>query len=346
MNIVIPGPHELDSHVSVIDIIEAIALKNDWDFDRVADDQIAMSIEGQWRTYSVTIVDSRQNDTLRLVCSYQYETDESQLKNLYTTLNALNALPTTMGMTTFWNDQNSIVYRSALPAVNNSVMTPQKTAQIIFDAITAHERNYPAIMLSLYGNLSTQEAIQKSMAGYDSTSKPTHIEEGLEFSPLDFGREIASEEGWGLSNDSEDSISLAVKTPAGSIHPITLTYKDRRNILEYSYCFQLNQPLSNAKLQSLYSDLEAHNDQSWLGGFTYDEGENQVVFKYKQRLFNDDMAPKEKIKLSIDYARNSMTRAHDIIANCLEDETQQPQTSSLRSQPIGNRPLAIKRDFQ
>jgi hypothetical protein len=35
-----------------IDIVETLAESHDWDFDRVTDDQIAMAVEGQWRTYS------------------------------------------------------------------------------------------------------------------------------------------------------------------------------------------------------------------------------------------------------------------------------------------------------
>ncbi len=38
-----------------IDIVEHLAEHHDWDFDRVADDQIAMAVEGQWRTFSITL---------------------------------------------------------------------------------------------------------------------------------------------------------------------------------------------------------------------------------------------------------------------------------------------------
>ena len=33
-----------------IDIVETLAEAQEWSFDRVADDQIAMAVEGQWRT--------------------------------------------------------------------------------------------------------------------------------------------------------------------------------------------------------------------------------------------------------------------------------------------------------
>ena len=45
----------LDDDIHPIDLVESVAEYNDWDFDRIADDQIAMAVEGQWRTYSITL---------------------------------------------------------------------------------------------------------------------------------------------------------------------------------------------------------------------------------------------------------------------------------------------------
>jgi len=38
-----------------IDIVEDIATHQEWQFDRIADDQISMEMAGQWRSYSITL---------------------------------------------------------------------------------------------------------------------------------------------------------------------------------------------------------------------------------------------------------------------------------------------------
>ena len=48
-----------------IDVVETLAEYHDWEFDRVTEDQIAMSVEGQWRTYALTLAWSPQDETLR-----------------------------------------------------------------------------------------------------------------------------------------------------------------------------------------------------------------------------------------------------------------------------------------
>ena len=63
----------LDGDIHPIDLVESVAEYNEWDFDRIADDQIAMAVEGQWRTYSITLAWSSFDETLRLICSFEME---------------------------------------------------------------------------------------------------------------------------------------------------------------------------------------------------------------------------------------------------------------------------------
>ncbi len=60
-----------------------LAEHHDWDFDRIADDQIAMAVEGQWRTYSITLAWSGYDETLRMVCTFEMEPPEDKLPALY-----------------------------------------------------------------------------------------------------------------------------------------------------------------------------------------------------------------------------------------------------------------------
>ena len=57
-----------------IDLVETLAAHHEWEFDRIAEDQIAMAIEGQWRTYSITLAWSHHDETLRLVSNVSWFT--------------------------------------------------------------------------------------------------------------------------------------------------------------------------------------------------------------------------------------------------------------------------------
>ena len=74
--------HHLQDDIHPIDIVENLASFHDWEFDRIADDQIAMAVEGQWRTYSLTLAWSAQDETLRLICTFEMEPPDGKLPGL------------------------------------------------------------------------------------------------------------------------------------------------------------------------------------------------------------------------------------------------------------------------
>ena len=60
---------ETDLHP--IDIVETLAEQAEWEFDRVGEDQIAVAVEGVWRTYSLSLIWSRRDDMLRLISTFE-----------------------------------------------------------------------------------------------------------------------------------------------------------------------------------------------------------------------------------------------------------------------------------
>ncbi len=96
-----------------IDIVEHLAEHHEWDFDRVGDDQIAMAVEGQWRTYSITLAWSGYDETLRLICTFEMEPPEDKLPLIYETLNRTNDM-CWAGAFTYWAEQRLMVYRYGL----------------------------------------------------------------------------------------------------------------------------------------------------------------------------------------------------------------------------------------
>ena len=54
-----------------IDLVESVALGHDWAYERVDEDQIAMTVEGRWRSYSVTLAWSDCDETLRLISCFE-----------------------------------------------------------------------------------------------------------------------------------------------------------------------------------------------------------------------------------------------------------------------------------
>ncbi|KPA20924.1 hypothetical protein shim_28400 [Shimia sp. SK013] len=152
-----------DDDLHPIDIVEHIATHYDWNFDRIADDQIAMAVEGQWKTYSITLAWSAYDETLRLVCSFENEPPEEKLPQLFEALNAVND-ECWAGAFTYWQKQQLMIYRYGLVLTGGQVASPEQIDTLIRLAVEACERFYPAFQLVVWGDRKVEDAMQVAIA--------------------------------------------------------------------------------------------------------------------------------------------------------------------------------------
>jgi hypothetical protein len=146
-----------------IDIVENLAAQYDWEFDRVGDDQIAMAVEGQWRTYSITLAWSSQDETLRLLCTFEMDPPEDRLGGLYDCLNRTNDMVWT-GAFTYWREQRLMVWRYGLCLAGGQIAGSEQIDRLIGQAVSAAERFYPAFQLVAWGNETPEHAMHVAIA--------------------------------------------------------------------------------------------------------------------------------------------------------------------------------------
>ena len=146
-----------------IDIVETLAEHHAWEFDRIADDQIAMAVEGQWRTYSITLAWSAYDETLRLICTFEMEPPEERLPALYEGLNAINDRCWAGGFA-YWNAQRLMTYRYGLVLAGGQSVLPEQIDRLIGTAVVAAERYYPAFQLVVWGDQTPEQAMQVAIA--------------------------------------------------------------------------------------------------------------------------------------------------------------------------------------
>jgi len=155
--------HLFQDDIHPIDIVEHIAEHHDWDFDRIGDDQIAMAVEGQWRTYSITLAWSGHDETLRLVCTYEMEPPEDRLPALFETLNEIND-KCWSGSFTWWAEHKLMVYRYGLVMAGAQAPSPEQIDTLLSAAVLNAERYYPALQLAIWGDQTPQQAMQVAIA--------------------------------------------------------------------------------------------------------------------------------------------------------------------------------------
>ena len=152
-----------ETDVHPIDIVENLAESRDWAFDRVAEDQIAMAVEGSWRTYSITLAWSGFDETLRMICTFEMDPPAERLPELYELLNMANDKCWAGGFA-LWKEQQLMVYRYGLVLAGGASASPEQIDQLLGAGVTACERFYPAFQLTCWGNRTPKDAIGIAIA--------------------------------------------------------------------------------------------------------------------------------------------------------------------------------------
>lgn len=147
-----------------IDVVEHIAEHHDWEFDRVGDDQIAMVVEGQWRTYSITLAWSAYDQTLRLIATFDMDPPQERHAALYDCINRAND-QCWAGAFTFWAEQNLMVWRYGLVLTGGQIAGPEQIDTMINAAVRSAERFYPAFQLVSWTDRSPGEAVGIAIGG-------------------------------------------------------------------------------------------------------------------------------------------------------------------------------------
>jgi hypothetical protein len=142
-----------------IDIVENLATKKGWDFARTSEEQIAMEVEGRWRTYSVTLAWSMYDETLRLICNFEVDFPQEKLSTLYDLLNRINE-NCFAGSFSYWESQKMIIYRYGLILAGDAEASPEQIDTMIARAIVSSEQYYPALQLVGWTEKTPAQALE------------------------------------------------------------------------------------------------------------------------------------------------------------------------------------------
>ncbi len=147
---------------SPIDLVEDLAELRRWDVDRLGEDQIAMAVEGAWRTYSLSLAWYEPGETLRMVCTYPMQCDEDRLDVLLKAVDSANDR-SWLGGFNYWKDQDLMAYRYGLTLSGGAIATHEQVEHILHEAVESCERYFPAFELVARDGATVEAAMAAAL---------------------------------------------------------------------------------------------------------------------------------------------------------------------------------------
>ena len=153
--------YEFERGDNPVDTVEQLAQLNDWPFER-SDDGIALSVDGGWCDYRLSVTWMEEREALHLGCAFDLKVPEPRKADVVQLL-ALANERMWIGHFDLWHKDGVVIYRHSLPLPDGTAATARQLATLIEAAIDACERYYQAFQFVIWAGKPPAEALEHSL---------------------------------------------------------------------------------------------------------------------------------------------------------------------------------------
>ena len=153
--------HGCQQLANPVDLIEQIAYRNDWGYDRTGDDELTLVVGGTWTDYHVSLNWRDDLQALHLACAFDFKVPSNRLNEMYRLVAQINE-QLWLGHFDLWTQEGLIMFRHAL-LLNGTVGTPAQCEAMLRAALEACERYYQAFQFVVWAGKESREALVSTM---------------------------------------------------------------------------------------------------------------------------------------------------------------------------------------
>ncbi|MBL0371960.1 YbjN domain-containing protein [Rhizobium sp. KVB221] len=145
-----------------VDMIEFVADSNDWAFERPADDEIAMTVEGKWADYTVSFSWMEKFEAIHFSCAFDLKVPDSRVNEVIRLLSHVNG-ELLMGHFDVWQNADVIVFRQSLPLSGGVEPTGRQVEMMLSNGLETCEAYYQAFQFVVWSGMDAQSAVSAVM---------------------------------------------------------------------------------------------------------------------------------------------------------------------------------------
>ena len=140
-----------------LDLVEHIAGKHGWVMDRAGEDELTLTVSGQWTDYHMSLNGRGDLETLHMACAFDAKIPENRLSEVYRLVAQINE-QLWLGHFDVWLHEGLIMYRHGL-MLNGAVATEGQCEALFKMALEACERYFQAFQFVIWAGKAPKEAL-------------------------------------------------------------------------------------------------------------------------------------------------------------------------------------------
>ncbi|OPB32069.1 YbjN domain-containing protein [Bartonella sp. AR 15-3] len=154
------GATEREEHP--VDFIEQIACKYDWSFERNAQDEISVCVEGKRACYRLSFSWMEEQEALHLACAFDLFIENTRIAEIQRLLLTINE-KLLLGHFDYWQGDNTVIYRQGLLLAGGVHPSHTQVETLLIYALKICESHYAAFQMVAWAGESAHKALQYAL---------------------------------------------------------------------------------------------------------------------------------------------------------------------------------------
>jgi hypothetical protein len=142
-----------------VDVVERLAVLNEWAFDRSEEDEISMIVTGAFAQYEVAFTWLPDVESLHVSCSFDLKVPPRKKNDITELVQMVNG-QLWIGHFDLWSRADITVYRHAHCLAGGAMASETQCRSIVEAAVKTCETYYSAFQFVLWAGRSPREALE------------------------------------------------------------------------------------------------------------------------------------------------------------------------------------------
>ena len=160
---------DFERDIHPVDLIEHVAVQNKWEFERSSEDEISLSVGGQWTEYSVSLSWMEDFEALHLACAFDMKVPESRFHEVTRLLSLINE-QLLIGHFDIWAKEGVLMFRQTLMLNGGAIPTGEQLECLLMSALEASERYYQAFQFTVWAGYTAEKSLDYSLFETDGNA--------------------------------------------------------------------------------------------------------------------------------------------------------------------------------
>ena len=144
-----------------IDLVEHLAIQNDWPYERGCEDELILNIDGTWCDYQLSINWREDIESLHLASAFDFKVPDARTNEIYRLIARINE-QLWIGHFDLWSDEGQILYRHSL-LLNGVEPNRQQCEALISAALESCEYYFQAFQFVVWAGKGASDALATTM---------------------------------------------------------------------------------------------------------------------------------------------------------------------------------------